>query len=226
MAYDLTTDEGVKEYLRDIQIEYQFQCLDQKEPDGCHRLADFMYTIRQQPSTAAPLYKENCDKNNYPESCFKYGNCLAKGIGMPEEKPDLKSAFHYFEKSCEMNYAEGCHNAGFALLSTGSDEEKKIEKCLTFLNKSCDLKCKDACFSLAGFYLEGEHVDKDLKKAFEFNQKGCNLGMVACCSNLSLMYKYGHGTEKNLKMAATLKQKAADLSGSNATKQRPLKVNQ
>lgn len=32
--YDLTDEKQSKQYLRDVEIEYQFQCYDQKEADG------------------------------------------------------------------------------------------------------------------------------------------------------------------------------------------------
>lgn len=32
--YDLTNDDEIKAYLRNIETEYGYQCLSEKEPDG------------------------------------------------------------------------------------------------------------------------------------------------------------------------------------------------
>ncbi|KAH9515234.1 Cytochrome c oxidase assembly factor 7 [Bulinus truncatus] len=222
-GYDLKTESGIKEYLRDVEIEYQFQCLDQKEIDGCHRLAEFQENIRKNPSAAAPIYKNNCDNNNYSRSCFKYGQFLHSGQGV--ETKDLKSASQYYEKSCRLGHGGGCFYAGLQLVQGGGDGTTN-QKAVDLLSQSCDLKCSKGCFVTASWYLQGRHTAKDLKKAFEYNQKGCNLDDIGCCSNLSIMYRHGHGTEKNLALADEIKKKADKLSPASIAKQPVLKVNE
>uniref|UniRef100_A0A2C9L702 Cytochrome c oxidase assembly factor 7 homolog n=2 Tax=Biomphalaria glabrata TaxID=6526 RepID=A0A2C9L702_BIOGL len=222
-GYDLTSDAGTKEYLRDVEIEYQFQCLDQKEVDGCHRLGEFLENIRKNTTAAAAIYKENCDKGNYARSCLKYGHCLNFGKGVKEDKT---AALQYFEKTCKLGNGSGCFYAGHIDLKLSLAEGKTPDKAVQLMSQSCDLKCSEGCFILASWHLLGRYTDKDLRKAFELNQKGCNLENVGCCSNLSIMYRHGHGTNKDLSLATEMKKRAEQYSADHLKKQPVLKVNE
>ncbi|XP_005104925.1 cytochrome c oxidase assembly factor 7 homolog [Aplysia californica] len=225
-SYDLTDEKQTKEYLRDVEIEYQFQCLDQKEADGCHRLAEFRENVKKNITAAAPLYKENCDSNKYPKSCYKYGQCLITGKGIPDNKPDLISALQYYEKACDYGLGSGCFNAAQLRLSGTGDNQSNSEKAMSLLDKACELNDGEACFKLSTFYLMGQRVEKDLSKAFQLAKKGCELGSVYSCSNLGLMYRHGNGTEKNAKLANEAKQRAMKLYEETRKKQPTVKVNE
>ncbi|CAG5131796.1 unnamed protein product [Candidula unifasciata] len=217
-GYDLADETQVREFLRDVETEYQFQCLHEKQADGCHRLAEFRETIKQDVASAGPLYKENCDKNNYSKSCFSYGQCLLTGKGVPEKKPDLTSALKYYEKSCDMDSSKGCFVSALLRLSSDVGAEKNTEKAIVHLSKACSLKDGEACFKLSSLYLTGNLVAKDLNQAYQLAKAGCELDHFMACNNLSLMYRHGHGTEKNLVMASKAKEKAMNLSAEEAMK--------
>ncbi len=38
MMYDLKNEEEAREYLKNVNIEYSFQCYEEKSPEGCHLL--------------------------------------------------------------------------------------------------------------------------------------------------------------------------------------------
>uniref|UniRef100_A0A0B7AKJ2 Beta-lactamase n=1 Tax=Arion vulgaris TaxID=1028688 RepID=A0A0B7AKJ2_9EUPU len=225
-SYDLTDEVQVKEYLRDIETEYQFQCLHEKQADGCHRLAEFRENIKRDVEAAVPLYKDNCDTRQYPKSCYKYGQSLLKGRGIPDNKPDYLSALKYYEKSCDLDCPEGCFVAAQLRTSNNVGTEQSIEKAMPLYSKACALKDGEACFKLSTFYLRGEFVDKDLKRAYEFAKTSCEMDNFMACNNLSLMYRHGHGTETNSFLADQAKQRAVLLAAENAKNQRALKVNQ
>jgi hypothetical protein len=79
--FDLRDPEEAKKYLDNLEIEYTFQCLKEKMPDGCHRLANFMENIRGNYKDATELYKKNCDENKFGRSCFTYSKNRSLGRG-------------------------------------------------------------------------------------------------------------------------------------------------
>ncbi|RUS90557.1 hypothetical protein EGW08_001645 [Elysia chlorotica] len=225
-SYDLTDEKQTKEYLRDVEIEYQFQCFDQKEPDGCHRLAEFRENVRKNVDAAGPLFKENCDSKNYPKSCYKYGQCLLTGKGVPGNKVDLISALQYYEKSCDLGLAGGCFNAAQLRMTDKAKSQANVDKAVALLDKACNLKDGEACYRLSAFYLMGTFVEKNLKKAFEVAKSGCELGNMFACNNLSLMYRHGNGTEKNQTLSLEARQRTKELSEQMKKKQPTVSLNE
>lgn len=61
----------VKEYLENLGTEYRFSCYYEKEPKGCHLLADYMDAIKKDSHTAFEVYLKNCDERSHPHSCHK-----------------------------------------------------------------------------------------------------------------------------------------------------------
>ena len=81
-SVDWKSPEEVKEYLENLYIEYSFQCMKEKKPDGCHRLANYLENIKYQFKEATELYKKNCDEYRYPRSCLTYSKNKYLGRGM------------------------------------------------------------------------------------------------------------------------------------------------
>ncbi|CAN8009898.1 unnamed protein product, partial [Ixodes pacificus] len=81
MPYDFQKEEDVQEYIKNLGIEYRFECFKEKKPDGCHRLADYLEAIKKEFDKALDVYRTNCDDNKYGKSCFKYGNYKLIGKG-------------------------------------------------------------------------------------------------------------------------------------------------
>ena len=61
----------VKEYLENLGTEYRFSCYYEKEPKGCHLLADYLLAIKNDAVTAFQVYLKNCDVRNFAHSCHK-----------------------------------------------------------------------------------------------------------------------------------------------------------
>jgi hypothetical protein len=79
---DWKNPDEVKDFLENLYVEYSFQCVSEKNPEGCHRLANFMENIRSQFKDATTLYKKNCDENKYPRSCLTYAKNKTLGRGI------------------------------------------------------------------------------------------------------------------------------------------------
>ena len=78
---DLRSPEEVKDYLDGLFVEYSYQCLSEKRPDGCHRLANYLENIRKEYKRSTELYKTNCDEYKYPRSCFTFSKNKSLGRG-------------------------------------------------------------------------------------------------------------------------------------------------
>lgn len=105
MSYDFKKDEDVKEYIKNLGIEYRFGCFSEKDPQSkfrnwyfilfilniwsnsvlfknlylvCQLLGDYLETIENNPDKAAKIYKENCDERNFGRSCYKYASYIEK----------------------------------------------------------------------------------------------------------------------------------------------------
>ncbi|RLU20053.1 hypothetical protein DMN91_006659 [Ooceraea biroi] len=77
MAYNLKDEEEVKEFLKNLHIEYQFGCHSEKKPEVCHLLGDYYESIKPDLEQAAAIYKATCDNYNYGRSCAKFGDFKA-----------------------------------------------------------------------------------------------------------------------------------------------------
>ncbi|XP_067939781.1 cytochrome c oxidase assembly factor 7B-like [Watersipora subatra] len=192
--YDLTKEEDVQAYLKNIETEYTYQCVHEKEPDGCHRLADFFNSLKKDEQKGSKLFKENCDEHKYGHSCFKYAGqrLIGKGVeANPEEGAE------YFEKSCEYGYVKGCSNAGILYVDK-KFSKTDYDKGLKYLQMACDKDIGHTCATIGTGHLLGLYgLSKDSTKAVEMLSKGCDLGSVTGCANLSRMYKIGDGVQRN-----------------------------
>ena len=78
---DLKNPDEVKEYLDGLFVEYSYQCVNEKLPEGCHRLANYLENIRAEYRQATELYKKNCDEYQFPRSCATYAKNKTLGRG-------------------------------------------------------------------------------------------------------------------------------------------------
>lgn len=215
MAYNLKDEEEVKEYLKNLHIEYQFGCHSEKKPDVCHLLGDYYESVNQEMEKAAAIYRATCDNHNYGRSCAKFGDFKAVGKGC---KADIPTAYKYMSKGCELNDEFGCLHAGVLGTSKNDVGEKdratQIHAGVKQLKKACDMfNSEKACFYLSGIYLSGLDgiIDKNYKEAYKLSLKSCEYGNPYACANLSQMHARGEGAQKNPELAATFKKRAVEL---------------
>lgn len=211
MGQVFKTEGEVQEYLKNLHTEYQFNCHNEKRPEACHLLADYMESIQQKFTDAIKLYKSTCDQYHYARSCGKFGSLRAAGKNIEK---DPKEGYRYLKKGCNLNDPKSCLMGGMLQLSTedtGMEMSVRVADSVKFFLKACnDYRMERACSSLAGLYIGGikDYIEPDFKKGFEFSLKACDLGNPYACANVSRMHMRGDGTEKNPKLAETFKKRA------------------
>lgn len=120
-----------KEYVKNIEIEYKYGCyevgalkfvlisqcaaIEEKLPESCQLLGEFMETVKKDFATAFKLFDDNCTMHQHPRSCYKVGAYLVSGkgegwnagmesdyysIGASESKPDDEKAVRALTTSC------------------------------------------------------------------------------------------------------------------------------
>ncbi|XP_053549968.1 cytochrome c oxidase assembly factor 7A [Bombina bombina] len=211
---DFQSEEDVKEYLDNLGTEYSYQCYREKQPDGCHRLAEYFESIKKNFDAAAQILKINCNQNGHSESCYKLGAYYVTGKG--GLSVDLKAAYDCFLKSCHQGgkkSIDSCHNVGL-LAHDGrvNDEKPDPVAARDYYTKACEGKFAASCFNLSALYIHGAPgLPKDMSQALHYSEKACELGHIWGCANASRMYKLGDGVSKNDSKAESLKNRAREL---------------
>lgn len=223
-SYDLDTEEGVKEYLRNLGIEYRFSCYSENKADGCHLLGDYLEAVDKDFEKAQKVYKDNCDKNLFGHSCCKFGTYLVLGKG--GLKKDIQQAYKYFRTGCENSSGIGCYHAGL-LISSGKIGGKKDKVTAAHLfEKGCELDNPQSCYHISSLLLQGGDVPRDLKGAFKFALKACEMDNPYACANVSMMYKKGDGVKVDNALSEKYRKIAGDLQEAHKKEQRRLKLNE
>ncbi|KAM9326813.1 cytochrome c oxidase assembly factor 7 [Gastrophryne carolinensis] len=211
---DFKNEEEVKEYLQNLGTEYSYQCYRERQPDGCHRLAEYLENIKKNFVATAHLLKSNCEEHAHSESCYKLGAYYITGKGgLPV---DLQAAYNCFLKSCNRGgkkSLDSCHNVGI-LLHDGHVNEKKPDPIAArdYYTKACEGDFSASCFNLSTMYLQGSpEIPQDMSKALHYSERACGLGHIWGCANASRMYKLGDGVAKDEAKAETLKNRAKEL---------------
>ncbi len=141
---DWRNPEDVKTYLDNLFVEYNFQCMSEKRPDGCHRLANFFENIRAKYKEATAIYKKNCDDYKYARSCSVYAKNCSLGRGI---KQNLLEACRYSFIACDLGMADGCLNAGICQMDGVGGLPINVSDAVKYLNRACDEKNPIACIS-------------------------------------------------------------------------------
>ncbi|XP_072275754.1 cytochrome c oxidase assembly factor 7 [Pyxicephalus adspersus] len=211
---DFKDEEEVKEFLDNLGVEYSYACYKEKDSDGCHRLAEYLETIKKDFVATAKVLKKNCEEFGLSESCYKLGSYHITGKGgVPL---DLQAAYNCYLKSCNSGgkkSLDSCHNVGL-LLHDGHVNDKKPDPVAArnYYQKACEGKFSASCFNLSTMYLQGAPgLPKDMNKALHYSEKACDMGHIWACANASRMYKLGDGVSKDNAKAETLKNRAKEL---------------
>ena len=227
-GYNLKSPEEVKEYLKNLHIEYKFGCYSEKKPEVCHLLGDYAESVKSDYKEATEIYKKNCDERNYNKSCTKYGDYSLIGRGCEK---NFMEAYKYMKKGCDLNDEKGCHHAGAFAVSKEeleADRATQVANGIRMLKKACDANVEKACFHLSGVYLSGieGHVEKNLREAYKYSLKSCEMGNPYACANVSLMHKQGDGVQKNPEIANAFKKRADLLLHEMKTQKKQLKFHE
>jgi len=215
MGYNLEDKEEVKEYIRNLGIEYRFGCFSEKQPESCQLLGEFLETIEGNHEAAAKVYKANCDDHSVAKSCHRYGHLAVKGRGIPA---NLDEGIDYHARACSLGERRACSAGGAAAAERSVNKELPDaarldygKRALELLGLGCSQGDGFACFYLSGAHLQGTRVGgvaRDMAQAFSYSQQACDLGHPVACANLSQMYARGDGTAADPAKALALRKKA------------------
>lgn len=213
MAFvDWKDQKQAQEYLDQIGIEYRFQCYGEKMKEGCHRLGDYLESMKGDFSRARKVYKMNCFDARYGHghSCFKYGQYNLVGKGGIR---NLEKAHEAYAKGCDFGFGPSCGNAGL-MHQEGliEDQNRDFVKAQSFLQRGCDLHDPQCCHQLSGYYITGKPgVERNMEKAFACALKACDKFYYPACVNTTLMYRKGEGVAANEELAKKYEQRSKEL---------------
>jgi len=222
--YDLKDEQQVKEYLDRIGVEYRFQCYDEKRPDGCHRLADYLEAFKKDYEKALAVYTMNCSENRYGASCFKQGQYRLLGRMHPK---DPIAAFESYRNGCDYGFGPSCHNAALLCQSGKLGAVDQSSGAALFLKRGCEVGDVPSCQLLSTHYITGKNgVERDMEQAFKYAMKACDKGHMYACANVARMYKMGDGVAKNDELAIEYQKRAKELYRSVTEGERQIKFSE
>ena len=201
-GYDLRDPEGVKQYQERLETEFRYGCFEEKLPEICDRLGDFLENLKRDVPQARTVFELNCMKNNFGESCYKVGAIYGR-----EDK--WEKAYKLYQKGCENKSGKCCEGAALVheYLTDEADGKPDHKGSYKFFEKACEYDHGYSCFRVSGMYMTGkEPYRKDMTKAFDYAKKACDLKILNACSNVHLMYKNGDGVAKNPERAEKYKE--------------------
>ncbi|XP_012287565.1 cytochrome c oxidase assembly factor 7 homolog [Orussus abietinus] len=230
MSYDFKNEDDVKEYLKNLYMEYTFGCYSEKNPEVCHLLGDYLEAIKADHKKAEEVYKANCDEFDFGFSCTKYGTYRYFGRN---SEANIKDGYKYMMKGCENNNVEGCEQAGILSLGNSqiddTDRSEQVKRGVAMLEKGCGTQKSDkSCFILAKVYLNGmkDYVEKNYSKAYKFFMISCDMGNPIACINVAEMLRRGDGVPKDDTLADAYKRRAKILNDEVRKIQKQLKFHE
>lgn len=160
----LKEQEERAEYVKNIGIEYRFGCYEvrnssiagckrffqEKRPDSCQLLGEYMEALQQNFQSALTIFKKNCDENSYPKSCFKYGMYML--AGKTEEKT-LNKMIRPMTIACDANIPQGCRYLSLVYWNGEKDRKPDSQKAEQYMRKACELEDGEACWLLSTWYM-------------------------------------------------------------------------
>lgn len=207
--------DELKKYIDNLGTEYRYGCFEEKNPEVCHLLGDYLQSIEKAYKKALNVFKSNCDDAKFGLSCDAFGRMAFRGQGM--EGPDIKLALDYFVMGCDLNESRACYHGGQMLGVVDKNVNKIIppdpDKALDMLKKAClSGKQPAACTLVHSFYLRGVHgKPADLKLAADYAQIACDQDEYMSCYNLSRMYHLGEGVNVDVEKSKFYSRRAKDI---------------
>ncbi len=155
---------------------------------------------------------QRCNEENNGPLCYWAGFFY-------QNKQNYPLAKQYYEKSCDLNYGEGCTALGF-LYKDGEGVRQDYQQAKTYFEQGCNTEevlhndgFSDGmgCVELGLFYDNGEVVKQDYQQAKLYYEKACNMNNRNGCFGLGTLYKTGRGVRQNFQTAKEYYGKACDL---------------
>ena len=126
---------------------------------------------------ALKLFEKACFDTKTAQGCFYSGQAYTRGTIV---KKDIKKAFDFFSKSCELGYTDGCMTVGSSYFY-GRDVEKDFSKAREMFIKSCEQGNPTGCFLLGSIYDLGKGIKRDVGEAKKRYTQACEYGSKMGC---------------------------------------------
>ncbi|XP_045160354.1 cytochrome c oxidase assembly factor 7-like [Mercenaria mercenaria] len=197
--------EILEHYYERLEKNNRFHCFERKDPEACHHLGNFLETKKKKFTEAFEVYKDNCMKREYGDSCFQYGQMLYHGTGAEK---NILDAYKAHLQGCKVKRYNGgsCDTVALHYIDDNIQPEiKKIrgkkdpKKALELFKKGCDGDDGMACHHAAVAYKNGieNYVKPDPELMFKYAVKACDFRSKVGCKLVADAYKSGIGTQKN-----------------------------
>lgn len=215
-----------REYVKNIGIEYRFGCYEEKRPEMCQLLGEYLEAIELNFTAAYNMFKTNCEERGFPKSCYKYAMYILAG---KECEASLKKMIEPLEKSCEANMPEGCRYLSLVHWNGEKDRKPDAELAEKYMKKACELEDAEACWLLSTWYIgrDAKFVTSGAKKprkqnpnlgelkrnidlALKYGIRACDFGCFQSCGNVSRIYRLGDGIERDPEKAKLYLEKAKE----------------
>ncbi|XP_035738484.1 cytochrome c oxidase assembly factor 7 homolog isoform X2 [Vespa mandarinia] len=168
IPYNLKKPEEVKEYLKNLHIEYKFGCYSEKNPEGKGCKKDI---------NEAYKYEQKACNFNDDNGCL-HGGILAITDQL-EDDPSMQinKGINMLNKACyELHSEKACFFlSGIYMSGIENHVEKNFKEAYKLSLKSCEYGNPYACANVSQMHLRGDGVKKDSELAKIFRQRADQL---------------------------------------------------
>lgn len=162
---------------------------------ACINLGNYYAYGTEEPNNyqwALDFYKKACDLGNKigcenydsmavvfkKDGCDSGSECFNLAYSYYQNH-DYQKARDFYQKSCSLDYGEGCGNLGY-LYDNGLGVTQNDFYANSYYRKACYLNNATACNNLGIQYAKGE--SKNYQEALDFYKKACDLGNENGCT--------------------------------------------
>lgn len=192
---------GVTQDLQKAKEFYKFAC-DANYIEACNNLAILLKQSGENTGEVTRLQTKGCNSGD-GIACFNLG------FKAERKRPsDWELAKLNYEKSCALNFAEGCYYLGF-MYRYGHGVKKDLTEGAGLYRKACEGQHMIACNSMGNIYQNGTGLEKDEALATQYYEQACQQGFARACANLGTLAE-GKKNISSKKSAAKLYERACD----------------
>ncbi|CAH8865539.1 unnamed protein product [Trichobilharzia szidati] len=205
--------------LENLGMSFEYGCVRENNPVSCHSWAVWYQNYKKMLHKTVDIFRENCFKRHYADSCFQLGSM--KVIGDTGVLRDPLEAYQAFEHGCKAGKQGKCCQAAGRLVAEGiASHTPDLSTALPLFRLGCQYNLPESCFHLGGAAMvlakrqqvqkpidtadsdksvssgSSQHHQRQqqlLSEAFKAWMDGCRLGHELSCRNIAKMYTNGDG---------------------------------
>ena len=134
--------------------------------------------------------------------------------GLYDTEPNLKLAFHCFQKSAALGHYGGLNNLGYCY-KMGIGTKKNYDLAIRYFKQSAEAGNIGGIYNLASSYETGVGVNKNYEKAYKYYSEIASKEDPAGMNGLGWLYIYGTGVELDKKKGFQYFKKSAKKGDAN-----------